>query len=144
MNEWVMIAVMVWCMALFAIGGTGFKWARRYVLPVGLGLLGAFLTSWWQGLGFAITLCAFLCMGYGERASWWYRILIFTGYGTASLWFGWSWWLIITPLGCAAMFYFSNLKLTASSFTWKIPESGMGFLISAGYISAILNQWRTQ
>lgn len=38
-NEWLMIASAVSGAALFAIGGTGYKWARRFVMPVLLTLL---------------------------------------------------------------------------------------------------------
>jgi hypothetical protein len=139
MNEFVQIAVIACSVALFALGGTGFKWMRRYVLPVCLGLVGAFLSSWWQGLGYALTLCAFLCMGYGERASWWYRLAIFTGYGAVSLWFGFSYWLIVTPCACMGLFWVSNWKPTANSFTWKTCEAAFGFLIAASFIAAIIS-----
>ena len=33
-TEWLMIACMGGGGILFAVGGTGFKWARRFVLPV--------------------------------------------------------------------------------------------------------------
>jgi hypothetical protein len=141
MNEFIQIAVLSISLALFALGGTGFKWMRRYVLPIAFGILGAFLASWWQGLGYAVTLCAFLCMGYGEKASWWYRALIFTGYGASSLWFGWSYWLIVTPVVCLGLFWLSNFKPTASSFGWKCVEAAYGFLIAASYISALSNRF---
>jgi hypothetical protein len=141
MNEWAIIAIVPVCAALFAIGGTGFKWVRRYVLPAGLGLLGAFLASWWQGLGYALTLCLFLCMGYGDRCPWWRRVLIFTGYGLSALWFGWSWWVLVIPVACSGLFLLSNLKPTASSFVWKLAELSMGFLIGCGFVSSIINSW---
>jgi len=140
-NEYLQIAVITVSVALFALGGTGYKWARRYVLPICLGIVGMFITSWWQGLGYTLTLCTILCMGYGERASWWYRASIFTGYGAASLWFGFSWLSIITPPVCLSLFWLSNYKHTADSFSWKICEAAMGFLISACFISAIVNRF---
>lgn len=141
MNEWIQILVLCLSTALFAIGGTGYKWVRRYVLPLFLGIIGLFLTTWWQGFGYVLTLCAFLCMGYGENASLRYRALIFTGYGACSLWFGWSYWLIVTPIVCLALFWLSNWKPTANTFTWKIVESVYGFLIATSFISALSNRF---
>ena len=148
MSEWLMIACMLWSGGLMAAGGThipgigGQKWLRRYLLPAGLGAVALFYAPWWAILGYTATLSAFLCMGYGDRASWLYRAFIFAGYGAASLWLGWSWWVVITPVVCAVLFALSNNRLTERAFVWKIAEVGMGFLIGAAFIAAILNQWR--
>lgn len=140
-SEMTMIYVMAVSLALFALGGTGFKWARRYILPAYLGLVGASVAPWLACVGYTITLCLFLCLGYGERASWWYRALIFTGYGASSLWLGWSWWVVITPPVCLGLFFLSDWKITSNSFTWKCVEGAYGFLVACCYINAILNRW---
>jgi hypothetical protein len=141
MNEVLMLVVILVSIALFSIGGMGWKGVRRFVLPIVLGITASFYVEWWQCVGYAVTLSALLCLGYGERASWLYRLAIFIGYGAVSLWFGFSWWVLVTPIACAGMFILSNNPLTAQSFVWRIVEAGMGFLISAGFIGSILNNW---
>ena len=101
MSEMWMIYTMVVSSALFAIGGTGYKWARRYTLPVAIGLPMTLVAPLWAVLAYIVTLSGALCMGYGERASWWYRFLVFCGYSLPCLWFGWSWWIVLTPLLCS-------------------------------------------
>jgi len=148
-NEWIQIAVLVWCVFLFPAGGTdipkigGQKWLRRILMSIGLGVLAGLLTTWWQGVGYALTLFGVLSCPYGSKTPYWLKALVFTGYGATSLWFGYSWWLLITPILCLGLFFFSNLKLTAKSFPWKICEGAMGFLVAAAYIAAILNKWRS-
>ena len=142
MNEWLMILILPLCVALFAIGGTGFKWARRFVMPVLLGALALLWCPWWACLGYTATLILALCLPYGSNTPYWGKALVFTLYGLTGLWFGWSWWVPVVPVGCMLLFIFSNFKLTASSFVWKICEGGMGFLLAAGYIGSIINPWR--
>lgn len=141
MNEWIQILVLAASVVCFAIGGTGHKWVRRYVLPIFLGVIGAMLTSWWQGSGYAICLCAVLCAGYGERTPYWMKFLVFCGYGLVSLWFGFTLWCVLTPFVCISLFALSNWKYTAKYLSWKIVEMAFGFLIGACYISSILNKW---
>lgn len=149
MNEWLMDFAMVWCVGLFAAGGThiegvgGQKWLRRYLLPAGLAII-ALLSHvlWWQCLGLATTLMVVLSLGYGSKTPYWVKSLVFLCYGLAFLWIGWSWWVVITGPLCLALFVFSNLRLTRGSFHWRICEGGMGFLLSAGFIAAMVNQWR--
>lgn len=149
MNEWIMISVMVWCVLLFPAGGTqisdsipGKKWLRRILMSAGLGILAGFLTTWWQGAGYALALFGVLTCPYGDRTPYWLKSIVFFGYGAVSLWFGVSWWLVITPAICTLVFFLSNFKLTAKSFPWKICESAFGFTVGASYIAAILNNWR--
>jgi hypothetical protein len=122
---------------LFALGGTqisatipGKKWIRRFVLPIilgicvyfaGFGLIRAIVTT-------LISSIAFI-QGYGERASWAKRVLIFSSYGMISLAFGVSWWNLICVGGCIVLFLLSNWKLTAKTFAWKVCESSMGFFV---------------
>jgi len=142
MSEWMMMLAITASTALFAIGGTGYKWARRFVLPVLLGGIALLYAPWWACVGYGATLSVHLCMGYGESSSWLKRAFVFSGYGTSALWLGWSWWVVITPVLCLILFILSNNRLTEKSFTWKIVEAGYGFLLGAGFIGALLNQWR--
>lgn len=148
MNEWLMILVVLWCAGLFAAGGTdipgigGQKWLRRILMPLGLIGIGLFHTTWWAAVGSGLTIAFWLHLGYGSKANWAYRAVIFAGYGLFSLWIGWSWWVLVTPVICSLLFLGSNTKETALSFVWKLCELGMGFLIGASFVAAILNQWR--
>lgn len=149
MNEWLQILTLVWCVLLFPAGGTqvsekikGQKWLRRILMSIGLGLLTGWLTTWWQGIGYALTVFGITTCPYGSRTPYWLKAVVFTGYGATSLWFGYSWWLLVTPCVCTGLFFLSNFKLTAKSFPWKICESAFGFTIGASCIAAILNKWR--
>lgn len=122
---------------LFALGGTqisdtilGQKWLRRYVLPAILGL-SAYFAGIGPGWAIAVTLISAICFiqGYGERASWAKRTLIFIGYGCISLPIGMSWWNLICTVGCIVLFVLSNWNLTSKTFVWKTCESILGFLV---------------
>ena len=138
-----MIAVTLWSVGLFAAGGTdlngkGHKWFRRFVMPLGLAGVSLMYAQWWQSLLYSVTLIAFLHMGYGSKASWWYRVFIFAGYGASCLWLGWTWWSVIIPPVLLVMFILSNIKLTAQTFYWKACEMSMGFLLAISFCDAIM------
>ena len=142
MSEWWMIFAVTFSVATFAAGGTdlngrGYKWIRRFLMPIGLGALSLLYAPWWACLGYTATLCAFLHMGYGSKASWLYRAFIFTGYGASALWFGWSWWIVITPAVCLAAFWLSNFKPSEKTLFWKAWEMLAGFLIAVTYINSL-------
>ena len=141
-NEWHMILAVLWSVGLFAAGGTdlngkGHKWIRRFILPIGLGALALLYAPWWACLGYTATLSAFLHMGYGSKASWLYRAFIFTGYGASALWFGWSGWVIATPILCLLAFWLSNQKQSESMFFWKSVEMLFAFLIAVTFINSL-------
>jgi hypothetical protein len=149
MSELLMIIIMSVSGALFALGGTeipyfktGFKWLRRFVLPLFLAL-GCVLSgvSWWQASIYALLLCASLHMGYGERASYLKKFLIFVSYSGVSAVIGLSWWLVITPVVLILLFAASNWKPMASSIFWKAAEFVMGTLIAISLIAAINNKY---
>ena len=142
MNEWLMILAVTFSVATFAAGGTdlngrGHKWLRRFILPIGLGALALLYAPWWACLGYTATLSAFLHLGYGSKASWLYRAFIFTGYGASALWFGWSGWVIATPILCLLAFWLSNQKQSESMFFWKSVEMLFAFLIAVTFINSL-------
>ena len=147
--EWVWIAVMIWCGALFAAGGThiegpgGQKWLRRYLLPIGLAILAYFLgLVWWKCLVFLALSIASLSAGYGTNSPYWKKILVFTSYGLPSLVIGFSWWVVITPVLLTLGFMASNWKPLASTVFWKSWEFLAGVLVAFCYIGAMINQWK--
>lgn len=122
---------------LFALGGTqisdtikGKKWIRRFILPVILGLL-VYFAGFAIIRAIAVTLISSIAFhqGYGERATWIKRWLVFLSYGAISLPIGISWWNLICVVGCIVLFVLSNFKFTAKTFTWKFCEGFFGLLI---------------
>ena len=147
-NEWIMILAFLSCAGLFAAGGTevkatgrGYKWMRRFVMPVGMGIIASLHAVWWLALIYAVILCATLHPGYGDRCNWFKRVGIFTSYGLSSLLFGWSWWVVVTPVVLSLLFLASNWKPIATSFFWKSFELLAGGLIALCFIGAFLNRW---
>lgn len=141
-NEWTMILTIIIGTGLFPAGGTdlngrGYKWLRRFLMPACLGGIALLYSTWWACLGYAVTLSAFLHLGYGSRCSWLKRAFIFTGYGFSAFWLGWTWWAVITPVLCLLAFWLSNFKSTASTFYWKAVEAMYGFMIAVTFINAL-------
>ena len=139
-KEFLMIACMGAGVVLFPLGGTGFKWARRFVLPMVLGLL-----AWANG--FPVWACAVfivgqaftLCLPYGERTPYWLKAFVFASYAMPSMCFGFTVWQIFLAAGCFGLFVLSNWDKTASSFRWKVCEGAYGFLLGAT-IAALIGQ----
>jgi hypothetical protein len=138
MNEWLMIACMGFGGVLFAAGGTGYKWLRRFVLPILLGGIAVFSgILWYLCLGYALTQAITLCLPYGERTPYWLKALVFISYALPSLFFGFSYWQLILPVVCFGCFCLSNWKPTANTFFWKACEFIMGATIGTLVASVI-------
>ena len=140
-KEILMIICMGTGVILFPLGGTGFKWARRFVLPVILGvvaLLGGF--AWYLCLGYAVAQAVTLCLPYGERTPYWLKAVVFASYALPSLLFGFTIWQIFLALGCFALFALSNWDKTAKSFPWKIVEGFYGMLLGVT-IAVLISQY---
>jgi len=137
MKEWLMIASMALGGLLFAIGGTGFKPARRFILPFCLGLialLGGVL--WWKAIVLWLGLMIAFCLPYGSKTPYWLKFLVAVTFILPTLILGFTVWQIITPVAFIVMFILSNWKFSASEFAWKIVEFLTGALI--GVTVAIL------
>jgi hypothetical protein len=142
MNEWILIAMLTLATFLFAAGGTGYKWLRRYVMPFLLGICLLLLkVTWWQTLIASGVLCAVMHLGYGEDFEWWAKPLVGLAYALPSLVIGISLWISIVPIIFFVLFILSNCPATKDSFTWVICEAIFGFIITASLISAVLNPW---
>lgn len=62
------LIILILCSALNALGGYSFKAARRYILPVVLGIgLSLATKTWWVGLMILPTM-GLLSIGYGEKS----------------------------------------------------------------------------
>lgn len=144
MTEWLFILILVAGVGLFAAGGTGPKWARRFILPAVWALCLMWLgVSWWQSLiAGGLAVFAFV-LPYGSKSvpSYVFKFLVGCTYSLPSLAIGYSPWVYIVPVMFTLVFFLSNWKPTAHAFTWKICEAFFGFLVSASLISAYLNPW---
>ena len=118
---------MIGCMGaggiLGAIGGTGFKFARRFILPLVLGVL-AMLA------GFSALKCSIMTLGliiafllpYGSKTPYWGKFLVGCAFVAPTLALGLTYWQIITPIVFIIVFKLSNWKYTSGIFRWKICE----------------------
>jgi len=142
MTEIIYILMMVLGVGLFALGGTGFKWMRRFLMPIALGgclyYLGVNIIQVIISMGI---LCGAMCLGYGQNFPWWVKFLVGCSYMAPSLVIGFSLWVFIVPVVFIVLFLLSNWQETEKSFTWKIVECAFGFIISASLIAAHCNQW---
>jgi hypothetical protein len=142
MKEWIIILMGGLGAALFAIGGTGYKWVRRYLMPIlfipCLYLLGVSLIS-------SIISCAllalFMTLPYGITTPWWGKALVGISYAVPSLVIGYSLWVYIVPIIFLGLFVLSSWQKTAKSFTWKVVELSYGFIIAMSLVQASLNKW---
>ena len=149
MTELNMIITMALSSVLFALGGTeipkfgrGFKICRRYLLPAFLAFICVLShVSWWQALGYGLSAIVALSLGYGSSSPYWKKVLVFSSYGLVSLWVGFSWWVVATPIIATSLFFFSNWKPTASSFFWKSAEFLYGSLVGISLIAALQNRY---
>ena len=129
-REYLMIASMGLGGILFAIGGTGFKPARRFILPVALGviaLLGGII--WWKTIILCLGLIIAFCLPYGSKTPWWLRCIVACTFVLPTLILGFTIWQIITPVAFIGMFLLSNWKFSANEFAWKIVEFLTGALV---------------
>jgi hypothetical protein len=138
MSELWIIGLLAFSGIAFALGGMkNGRLLRRYILPIGLAtaLLLNHFSPIKVGL-YALLLSISLHFGYGENTPYWRKFVVFACYGLGSLVFGFTVWLILTPVICLALFIASNFKL-AKDFQWKIVEFIYGTLIAITLLGAI-------
>lgn len=139
MLEWYIIGLLTLAPLLWMVGGTCWKPARRYILPV---ILSVFLALcgvvWYKWLLIALISMVAFSMGYGETKSWPYKFGVGCLYVAPSLLLGLTPWQIIVPVAFITTFYLSNYKKTAKHFTWKICEGMTGFLIACNYATLVV------
>ena len=137
MSEMIMIVVMGLGGVLFALGGTGYKWARRFVLPFAIGLILSLTgTELWRAVVVWVGLTGAFCLPYGSKTPYWLKFLVGTTFILPSLALGFTVWQIITPVAFIVMFKLSNTFKWAKDFTWKVCEFVTGTLIAVTYVVA--------
>ena len=118
-----MIAAMGAGGILGAIGGTGFKPARRFILPFILGLICLFAGFfWWKCLIVWVGLTGAFCLPYGEKVPYWGKFLVGCAFVAPTLALGFTWWQVINPFVFTGIFKLSNTKWAGTTFVWKICE----------------------
>jgi len=86
MGEWIIIGMVVLSSALFAAGGTGFKFARRFIMPVILAGGAFFLGIVWWKCFLTLFLTIGAChLGYGESHPLWRKALAILALGLCLL-----------------------------------------------------------
>lgn len=139
MSELWMTAVLGFSGVAFAIGGMhGGRVLRRYLLPLGLALallLNAF--PLWRVATYAVALSFALHLGYGDKASWWKKALVFALYAIPSLVFGLTIWQVFSPVIMLLIMFISQTKTFADDFKWKLVEFNIGVLIACTLLGAI-------
>ena len=123
---------------LFAIGGTGYKWARRFVLPVALGGIALWAgIEWWRCLAMTLGLIFSFHLGYGSSLPYWRKIITAISFVLPTITIGISLWQIFTPCLFILMFWLSNAKYWARLFPWKCVEFLTGTFIAIIVIQLI-------
>lgn len=122
---------------LFALGGTdikiggrGYKWIKRELLPLiwaGLALMAGF--EWWRCLGMAIAYDACFRLPYGDRTPKYLKFIVFMAYPLPSLFLGFNIWQLYVGGLCFGFWALSNWKPTARMFEWVIACLLMGFFL---------------
>ena len=137
LGEWNYIILLPISSLLFMIGGTGFKWARRFVLPAviaGMAILNG--SNIWLSLGAGGLLVGAFCMPYGDGKDWWFRFMIGCLYALALLPLGFTTFQAIYPFIFLLTFYISNQKWGEKWLPWKAWEALNGLLI--GWMASLL------
>lgn len=141
MNEWIMIGLLGLAPMLYCIGGKGFKWVRRFILPLILGIGAVILSeSLLRGIGVWLLATGCFHLGYGESASDLQKILVMLAHGLclAPLILGANAIIMIIPPLSFGMAYWLSRKF--NWFTWKISEAIAGFSIACSLI--LMSLWR--
>ena len=137
-KEMLMILAMACGGTLFAIGGTGFKWARRYILPLVLGILTKIGgKSWHKCLAFMASLMVALHLPYGEKTPYIVKFLVFSAMFGSTCFLGWSWWQAMGILATFILFKISNTRWGQNIVFHKAWEFITGSLIGITIASLI-------
>ena len=119
-REWAYIIMFCGGALLFAIGGTGFKWVRRYLLPILLGVV-ALLShvSILSAIGTCVLSSVAFHLPYGSNSPIWLRGLTAIAFGACLLPFQLSPLCFIPTLAFIALYWLSR---KFNWFTWKWTE----------------------
>ncbi len=109
--ETLQLVVMAVSAILFSIGGLCWKPARRWVLPIFLGLVTYQIPTIRHNVPyFALSLIIALHLGYGERTPTLVKFGVFCAIFSSTLWLGFTWWQPISIILTFLLFRISNTK----------------------------------
>jgi len=123
---------------LFPLGGLHFKWLRRFLLPIILGivsLMGGINPL--HTLYFTLALILALHLGYGEKVLTTIKFLVFCAIFGSTCFLGWSYWQIISVVITFILFRISNTKWGQNIVFHKFWEGCVGFLLGTCVASLI-------
>ena len=125
---WVLIPPLGWM--LWAIGGTGWKPARRVMYPLLLSVaLLSYGTVWWRCGGLGLATSAVAHLGYGSSKPVWWRWGVGLLLGLSLVPLGVQPLLMLFTSSVFLITYWLSLRF--NSLTWKLAE-GMTGLAHAG------------
>lgn len=140
-KEWIMIGVIGLSPICYMIGGTGFKWVRRFVLPLILGVSALILSeNLFRGLGVWLLATGAFHLGYGENTPVFMRALTLLAHGLCLV-------PLIVGLNAILMFipplafgggYWLSRKF--NFVTWKVIEAIAGGSIACSLV--VMSLWR--
>ena len=140
MGEWnYMIAIPI-CTLLFMLGGYHWKYLRRYVMPILLGILCLFNgVVWWRALSYTLMLGVGTSLPYGDSLKvvvyepliWLLRLLVFSTLYLPVLVLATTAWVLALVLSLITflLFFLSNTKCCERYVPHKVWEAWCGFSI---------------
>ena len=135
MTETLLFLIVTSHVALWRVGGMGWKWARRILLPV---LTAVFLfllgIPWHLSLLTAVAESVTLHLGYGEGSPLWKRALISSSFGFPALvLYPYAWWAPLITLSHFGLWYAASRRW--NFVWWGLCEMMAGF--SQGTVIAL-------
>jgi hypothetical protein len=143
MTEFISAIGVLWCSITYWAGGQelpffnrGFKWIRRYAMPLGLCAVLIWLGAiWWKAVLACLGLSAATHIGYQDK---WYKFTL-TGLAMGAPAFILSFpdfnWLVGLP--CSYHTAYGLISLKNNRFQWAWVALLMGTGIGIAYISSI-------
>ena len=131
-TEWVITLLPPVSAILFGIGGGGFKWARRFVMPVVL-CAGALLLGivWWRCLISLLLIVGASCLGYGENHPLWRKALTILALGSCLIPLANGANALLTILIPVVFGTGYWLSRKYNWFTWRLVELSCGGVMGA-------------
>lgn len=145
MKEFIGASAVLWCIACYWLGGQeipfinqGFKWIRRFMLPIGLGTCLVILGSPVTLVLLAMSLLVLgLSLGYQNRI--WKYFLTGLVMGLPALMLGrfssFNLLIVLTP--CLVHTGLGWLSLKLNRFQWSWVALVMGWAIGVAYVGQI-------
>jgi hypothetical protein len=132
MNELILKLFPSLTSALFAIGGTGYKFVRRFILPLSVTiLLLSGNTNTLMSVLVGLLLIGSMHLPYGDslKELQWVRYIVFGTFFLPFALMGWTVWILVSWLITCILFIISNSKWGEKLVPHWIWEPIVGFLV---------------